>query len=27
MRHLVNRYNHVVQPSGDPVVVRYRIDV
>lgn len=27
MRHLVNRYNHVVQPSGDPVVIRYRIDV
>lgn len=27
MRHLVNRYRAVVQRSGDPVVVRYRIDV
>ena len=27
MRHLCNRYNATVQPSGDPVVVRYRIDV
>ena len=27
MRHLVNRYNHVVQRSGDPIVIRYRIDV
>ena len=27
MRTLVNRYRAVVQRSGDPVVVRYRIDV
>ena len=27
MRALVNRYRAVVQPSGDPTVVRYRIDV
>lgn len=27
MRNLVNRYRSVVQRSGDPVVVRYRIDV
>jgi acetyltransferase len=27
MRTLVNRYRSVVQRSGDPLVVRYRIDV
>ncbi|MEI8240243.1 MAG: GNAT family N-acetyltransferase [Actinomycetota bacterium] len=27
MRSLVNRYRAVVQRSGDPLVVRYRIDV
>ena len=27
MRALINRYRAVVQPSGDPVVVRYRVDV
>lgn len=27
MRALINRYRAVVQPSGDPVVVRYRLDV
>lgn len=27
MRTLVNRYRAVVQRSGDPLVVRYRIDV
>ncbi len=27
MRALINRYRAVVQPSGDPVIVRYRIDV
>ena len=27
MRALINRYRSVVQPSGDPVVVRYRLDV
>ena len=27
MRSLVNRYRAVVQPSGDPLVVRYRLDV
>ena len=27
MRALINRYRSVVQPSGDPVVVRYRVDV
>jgi len=27
MRALVNRYRAVVQPSGDPVIVRYRVDV
>jgi acetyltransferase len=27
MRTLINRYRSVVQRSGDPVVVRYRIDV
>lgn len=27
MRALINRYRAVVQPSGDFVVVRYRIDV
>lgn len=26
MRGLVNRYRAVIQPSGDPLVVRYRID-
>jgi acetyltransferase len=27
MRTLVNRYRSVVQRSGDPLIVRYRIDV
>ena len=27
MRSLINRYRAVVQPSGDPLVVRYRVDV
>ena len=27
MRALINRYRSVVQPSGDPIVVRYRLDV
>jgi acetyltransferase len=27
MRRLVNRYRSVIQRSGDPLVVRYRIDV
>ena len=27
MRALINRYRAVIQPSGDPVVVRYRVDV
>ena len=27
MRTLINRYRAVVQRSGDPLVVRYRIDV
>jgi GNAT superfamily N-acetyltransferase len=27
MRTLVNRYRSVVQRSGDPIIVRYRIDV
>jgi acetyltransferase len=27
MRALVNRYRAVIQPSGDPVTVRYRLDV
>ena len=27
MRALINRYRAVVQPSGDPVVVRYRLDI
>lgn len=27
MRALINRYRAVVQPSGEPVVVRYRLDV
>ncbi len=27
MRTLINRYRAVVQPSGDPLVVRYRVDV
>jgi acetyltransferase len=27
MRALINRYRSVVQPSGDPIVVRYRVDV
>ena len=27
MRALINRYRAVVQPSGDPIVVRYRLDV
>ena len=27
MRALINRYRAVVQPSGDPLVVRYRVDV
>ncbi len=27
MRSLVNRYRAAVQPSGDPLIVRYRIDV
>ncbi|MBI4882594.1 MAG: GNAT family N-acetyltransferase [Actinobacteria bacterium] len=27
MRALINRYRAVVQPSGDPAVVRYRLDV
>ncbi|CAN5658164.1 hypothetical protein BH10ACT2_BH10ACT2_03220 [soil metagenome] len=27
MRALINRYRSVVQPSGDPVVVRYRLDI
>jgi len=27
MRSLINRYRAVVQPSGDPLVVRYRLDV
>lgn len=27
MRALINRYCAVVQPSGDPVIVRYRVDV
>ena len=27
MRALINRYRAVVQRSGDPLVVRYRIDV
>jgi len=27
MRALINRYRSVVQASGDPVIVRYRIDV
>lgn len=27
MRALINRYRAVVQPSGDPRIVRYRIDV
>ncbi|HAN37114.1 MAG TPA: hypothetical protein DCQ52_17330 [Acidimicrobiaceae bacterium] len=27
MRALINRYRAVVQPSGDPLIVRYRVDV
>ena len=27
MRALINRYRAVVQPSGDPRIVRYRIDL
>ena len=27
MRTLINRYRAVIQRSGDPLVVRYRIDV
>ncbi len=27
MRALINRYRAVVQPSGDPTVVRYRLDI
>jgi len=27
MRALINRYRAVVQPSGDPVIVRYRVEV
>ena len=27
MRALINRYRAVVQASGDPLVVRYRVDV
>lgn len=27
MRRLINRYRAVVQPSGDALVVRYRVDV
>ena len=27
MRTLINRYRAVVQRSGDPLVVRYRIDI
>ena len=27
MRALINRYRAVVQPSGDPIIVRYRLDV
>jgi len=27
MRALINRYRAVIQPSGDPRVVRYRIDI
>ena len=27
MRGLINRYRSVIQPSGDPLIVRYRIDV
>ena len=27
MRALINRYRSVIQPSGDPIVVRYRVDV
>ena len=27
MRALLNRYRAVVQPSGDPRIVRYRVDI
>lgn len=27
MRRLINRYRAVIQPSGDPMIVRYRVDV
>ena len=27
MRALINRYRAVVQPSGDPRIVRYRVDI
>lgn len=27
MRGLINRYRAVVQPSGDPRIVRYRVDI
>lgn len=27
MRSLINRYRAVVQPSGDPRIVRYRVDI